>query len=363
MPKIREALFSDYEGIIKLEKDHDFVLKDYDDWEHIWKNNPAITKNWPMGWVLEDDSQEIVGYFGNIPMNYEYNNTKILAAAGRDFVVKKEFRSYSLMLINKYFIQKAPDMFIATTANYEGGKVQSAFKAKPIPADSTDIALFWITNYEQFIKSFCRKKNIPCISILTHPLSLALQGVDKIKGRNRFSCKDNSDIKIYYNFDDRFDEFWTKFKEKNKAKLLFVRDKTNLDWHFRHAIKKNHIWIFAIEEDNKIKNYIIFLRQDGEKIGLNRVRLIDYCSLDNDQNAFLKIMLSALEKFKQEGVCLIESIGFNIETRTIFGKSNPRKRKLSSWPFYYKSNREELTNILNDPKKWNPCYIDGEASI
>lgn len=363
MPKIRESLFKDYEGIIKLENSYDFDTKRFDEWEHIWKNSPAIVENWPMGWVLEDDSKEIVGYLGNIPMNYEYNNKKILVAAISEFIVKKEFRNYSIMLIKKYFDQKDPDLFINTTANYEGEKVYSAFKANRIPADSTDVALFWITNYKQFTKSACKKKNIPCIGVLCYPLFLVLLGLDKIKGRNRIYYKENSEVNICYDFDNRFDEFWTHFKKKNKSKILFVRDKSNLNWHFKYDIKKKDIWIFVIEKDNKITDYAIFLRQNGEKIGLERIRLIDYCSLNDEQDALLKIISCAIKKFKDDGIHLVESIGFDTDTRAIIEKSNPHKRKLLSWPFYYKSNREELTGILNDPEKWNPCYIDGDACV
>ena len=35
----------------------------------IWNKNPAYKKGWPIGWVLESN-KKIVGYLGNIPLNY-----------------------------------------------------------------------------------------------------------------------------------------------------------------------------------------------------------------------------------------------------------------------------------------------------
>ena len=100
MPIIRQAKFTDYKKIITLEKKYDFAIKDFEEWENRWRDNPAMSGNWTMGWVLEDNNKKIVGYLGNIPMDYICGNKKLLAAAMSDFVVDKEFRNYSILLFN-----------------------------------------------------------------------------------------------------------------------------------------------------------------------------------------------------------------------------------------------------------------------
>ena len=363
MPKIRQAEFADYEKIITLKKKYDFAIKSFEEWENRWRHNPAMSGNWTMGWVLEDNNKKIVGYLGNIPMDYICGNKKLLAAAMSDFVVDKEFRNYSIMLLKKYFTQEIPDFFITTTASHDGEKVYAAFKAERIPVHATDVALFWIINHKQFSKSICRKKNLPYPNYLYFPFYFAFMLLDIINGHICLPHKGTSEVQVVHEFDYRFDEFWTAYRNKYNSRLLFVRDRMHLDWHFKQAGKRKNLWIFIIEHDRKIQSYAIFLRQTAEKIGLERVRLIDYCSLKNEQSSFQKIITAAISLFRESGLHMIESIGFNESTRSAIEQSNPHKRSLLSWPFYYKSNRRELDNLLSDPNKWNPNYIDGDSSV
>ena len=69
-PRIREASFEDYAQITSLASLHGLGTRSYEEWTHLWTDNPAcrlIRERWPIGWVLEDENRRILGSVGNVP--------------------------------------------------------------------------------------------------------------------------------------------------------------------------------------------------------------------------------------------------------------------------------------------------------
>jgi len=362
--KLREAKYDDFEEIMKLQDRYSLQTKNYNEWQHLWKENPVIKdeKSFPIGWVLENNDRKIVGYLGNIPLAYEFSGRKLMAAATTSFVVDRSYRNSSLLLMNAFFKQRNVDLFLNTTANYEGEKVFSAFKARKIPSPSADIALFWITGYQGFIASLFLKKKVPLGCLAKYPLSLGMRISDKLIRRNQY-LEPRKRMKIYERFDERFNVFWEKLSKKYSNRILGIRDQAYLDWHFRYALAQKKIWIFVAEQDSKITSYAIFLRQDNPEIGLNRVRLIDFQTIEDDFSILQDMIFFGIKKCKEEGIYVLEIIGFNENKRTCLKKCLPYKRKLLSWPFLYKAKDNLLSEELNNPQVWDPCFYDGDASI
>ncbi len=372
MVNLREAFFSDLKGVAALmgRNDIEFRDKTLEEWEHLWKDNPVIKNSsiaWPIGWVLEVKDKEIVGFFGNIPVAYELKEKRLIAAVASSWVVDKVYRNYSMLLVNSYFSQRSnADLFLNATANYTAGKVfYDLFKAKKMPHGSYDSVYFQILNYRKFILSTTIKKGLPFGSVLTPPLSLLIYSLGKLTGRV-FKCCDmkapGGEERWLPYFDERFDEFWESLRTRY-SRFLCVRDNQSLKWHFKYAVLKNKIWIFTIEDKSRIISYAIFLRQDNPRIGLKRVRLIDFQAIDDNPSLLAKTIISGLSRCKQEDVHVLEAIGFNPQKIGIIKKFLPYKRKLESWPFFYKTPDESLSKALENSDLWDPCLFDGDASL
>src|SRR6266496_1078510 len=102
-PRLRQASFKDHQQIAGLESRYGLVSKNYDEWSHLWLGNPVykeVQPDWSIGWVLEDHDHRIVGTMGNIPLLYEFEGKKILAASGRHWVAEPSYRSASLILLD-----------------------------------------------------------------------------------------------------------------------------------------------------------------------------------------------------------------------------------------------------------------------
>lgn len=365
MFSIRDATFADFKDIVSLARDYGLGTKSYAEWQHLWKDNPVfkdVEKDWPIGWVLENENKRIVGYLGNIPFLYEFKGRRIIATATTSFVVDKNYRNYSLLLMNKFYSQRDVDLFLNTTATYESAKVCSAFKALKVPVAQTDTVLFWITGYQGFISSVFIKKRFPLSCIARYPLSLSIWCIDKLIKRNRFMNQGGGEVQDCKSIDERFDVFWDTLKKHNYNKILRVRNSEYLNWHFKYAIAQKKVWILISGKEH-ISSYAIFLRQDTPEIGLRRVRLIDFQSIDEDNYALAKMLSIGIKRCQEESVHVLEVIGFNAQKKSIMEGCHPHRRKLPSWPFFYKARNESLAKELNTPEAWDFCFLDGDASI
>src|SRR5438094_10344954 len=85
--KLRAASFKDYQQIALLESRYGLGTlrsKSYERWVHLWQGNPPyreLQAGWSIGWVLEDGNGQIVGSMANIPLLYELQGRRIVAAS------------------------------------------------------------------------------------------------------------------------------------------------------------------------------------------------------------------------------------------------------------------------------------------
>ncbi len=364
MVKVREASFKDYEFIMHLLKRHGFHVKSYIEWQHLWKNNPVLKDfkgSWPIGWILEDESKKrIVGYIGNIPIGYEIQGVKMIAAVSSSWIVDKPYRNYSLMLLHKYYTQNTTDLYFTTSAN-ETGEALYIYKARKLPVQTYNISLFWITNYAGFVCSVLSKYKIPLSNIFSYPLSFFLWAYDKLRGGNRYNREIKKGILYFNGFNEDFDIFWEKLKGHSDT-IMSIRNSETLNWHFKYAIKKGNIWIYAVKDNSEITAYAIFLKEDNPEYNLKRYRLVDM-QTTKDAECLMDLISVAIKRCKEEGVHMLEVLGFNNEKRNIMEKCYPHMRSLSYYPFFYKIKNRSMLNLLENPQSWDPCLFDGDSSL
>ncbi|PYY15094.1 MAG: hypothetical protein DMG61_07970 [Acidobacteria bacterium] len=85
---MREAKFSDFKAVEELKQRGRLATDSFENWERLWRNNPAVTNAqtvYPIGWVLEAGTS-IVGYLGNIVLQYRFRNRALTAATSHGLV-------------------------------------------------------------------------------------------------------------------------------------------------------------------------------------------------------------------------------------------------------------------------------------
>jgi len=75
-------------------------------------------------------------------------------------VVDSPYRSYSILLLDRYFHQKTVDLYLSTTVNPQASMALKVFNSPPIPLGAWDRSAFWITDYRGFAFSLLSMKEL-----------------------------------------------------------------------------------------------------------------------------------------------------------------------------------------------------------
>jgi hypothetical protein len=367
--QLRELSLEDYPQVTALQSRYGLGLKSYDEWSHIWVNNPVyleLRKNWPIGWVLENENKQIVGSHENIPVLYEFRKKRIVAATGRGMVVDSLYRGYALWLLMALFEQKTAQLCFDTTPNYETAQDDEALGALRVPVGAWDRHVFWITNYHGSLSIWLKRKMAKRIWPVVEPLSWALTPALVLKdtlARARLRrLSSGGALERCTTFDERFDAFWEDLRRENPDLLLAVRTREVLQWHFACALLQNRLWIWTINKDSRMAAYAIFLKTMNPASGITRVALVDFQSLGGNVAFLLPMLSAALETCRKDRVHLLENVGFSFENSGINNLA-PYRSRGQWWTYFYKARDKDLAEILSNPRAWAPSLYDGDVSI
>jgi hypothetical protein len=359
----RPVTFDDYGGIAELGTRYALEAESYEQWFHLWANNPVYHQfpNWPIGWVLENEEKEMVGHIGNVPLLYEFENRRLVAGASRAVVVDTRYRTYSFQLFRSFFKQKQVDLFLATTVNEQAAKANQVFRALRVPAGSWDESVFWITNYQGFSASLLAMKDVRA-KRLSYPLSAGLLLRDAVEGKWWKTRANGIEPECCTEFDERFEDFWQKLRRTYPHRLLANRSRETMQWHFRHPLEKGRAWVLTVSKGSALVAYAVFLRQDNTAFSLKRMRLVDFQALEDTE--FLRpILCHALARCRRDGIHMLEAMGFGPEKQRVIDSLSPHRRSLSSWRYFYKAADPQLAESLKTAEVWDPSCYDGDSSL
>jgi len=362
---LRQASFEDYEQISALQIRNGLTPTCYEAWSALWIDNPAYHEckaDWPIGWVIQAGTGEVVGFVGNIPVAYQFRGRKLRAATPVSWVVDEGYRGYSMWILDRVARQKGIDLLVCTTVGPASEPGLKAFRFSKVPVGTWNESTFWITNYRGLSQSVLTWKSIPFSRVISYSVSPALFWRDKFKHVWRKVDPSISEIETCSAFDSRFDEFWYSLAHQNPNVLLAVRTRETLAWHFRDPLLRNSAWIVAASKGPALTAYAIFQRQDSRD-GLKCVRLVDFQALKGCEQMLRPFLSWMLRRCGEEGIHVLEIIGRWLARPDLPQVLAPYHRRLCSWTYYYRASTEELSETLKHPEIWAPSSFDGDASL
>jgi hypothetical protein len=362
--RVRETRLDDYAQIAKLHLRNGLGVKSRSEWADLWLCNPSYLREngkWPIGWVIEGEHGEIFGSIANIPLDYSYQGQLLRGAASCSWAVDPEYRAYSMMMLDILTNQPRLDLLVSTTVSASVEPAFRMFHWSKVPAGTWDQSAFWIADYAGFARHVLKMKSVPMSELLSYPLSAALYGWDKL-GRRRVR-DGNAEIEAIGAIDHRFDGFWRQWETENSGRLLAVRTRESLSWHFHNALSRSDAWVVTASRGSRLGAYAMFDRHEDTASGLKRVRLVDFAALRECENLFPAVLRFALGECQEQGVHMLQTTGLWLRDSWTSACPPAHYRSLPSWSFYYRAASPDLASALRDPKVWAPTSFDGDASL
>jgi hypothetical protein len=368
MIKIRPADISDYEALVELGKSigHPFG-KSPAFWQRLHNEHPMAShmeSALPCAWLLEDSKGNIAGHLGNNFSLWSHQGQRFLAANTNQWMVKPELRSFSLLLLKKFYSQKKVDFFVSTSVTNKAKDLYLALGALPIPLEHYQKPVFAITNHRGFAESAFKKKGLPLPKASGFLAGTGLALYDKIKTKPAYKTeKSNYAFEILTRFDERFDSFFDSLIEQQAEVITLWRSSRFLNWYFKDQLASGQAWIIACYKAEILVGYAVLVRKDRASIGLKRMALADLQAIENHPAVISGILNKAKEACAHQAIHLLEATGFSKAKREILTKSLNRFREYSHFPYYYKCNNTDLADTLRDSAAWDPATLDGLDSL
>ncbi len=363
-PQLRPATFDDYDAIHALETFHFQEHQPLDDWRRFWTDNPLwprLADRWPIGWVLEEPGGRLVGSFCNVPSLYRFRGRDLLCANGRAWAVLPEYRGIALWLVSEYFAQTGVDLFVNTTVMPSAVPALSSFSDR-VPLGDWETAPYFATSHRALAGRALEKVKLPAWSLFTWPLAAVLRLRETLLAPRLPVSPPGVDVETVTEFDARFDDFWAELVHQHPDRLLAVRDRRTLTWHYARPLRRGRLWIHTAVRAGRLRAFAVAKRQDlGE--GLRRLRLVDFQTLEPEPDLLPGLLRSALRQARADGFAVLEQLGASLPGRAGFDRFAPYRRRLPSWPYYYHAPDADLATELLTPAVWDPSAYDGDASF
>jgi hypothetical protein len=347
-----------------LEERFDMASKSREQWLRLWVDNPAwrVVPSWPIGWVLETEDKEIVGSVASVPVVYQFNGRRLIASAGRAWVCDEPHRGYALLLLDAWLSQPEADLHLGTSINANSEMAHAATGSVRVPAGRWDRAGFWITNHRRFAAGALTKRGVRAAGLLGYPLSAVTAVASVLHPSLADLSRRKHEVIALDDFDDRFDDFWEALCKRYPERLMAVRSRELMAWHFRDALEDRQVWVLALQEGLRLSAYAVFVLKDEFDLKFRRVRLVDFQSLDGDELLY-PLLACALDRCRAEGIAMLENIGWQMQPGGLIERIAPHSRQLECWQYYYNAKDPELKKALAQPTAWNPSQFDGDASL
>jgi hypothetical protein len=276
-------------------------------------------------------------------------------------VAEPEYRSAALLLLDHVINQPRVDLYLNTTVSDASTAAVEMLGCARVPVGVWNEAAFWVTNYRGVARSYLARRKHRLATPLSYPLAAAAFVRDRLT--TRLPAAGDVDVVACPTFDERFDDFWSDARRAGPHLLWAVRTREVLDWHYRFALLSGRLWIAAVVDGGRIVAYAVFDRRDNTAIGLKRVRLADFQSLDGSAELLPPLLAWALRKCRAEGVHVLESLGRWLEPGELLDTIAPHRRTMPAWSSYYRASTPELAARLSDRRAWAPTLFDGNASL
>lgn len=352
---IKKLNISHYKSIKKLVTKSGFKIPDYSYWKELWGNK--IKTNIGDGII---HNNQIVGYHSHFEKKLIYKNKVYKILVSSNWNVKKKFRSFSLILLNRYFNKKS-DIYLTTTASNRVSKIWKSFNAHEINNKGCKMIFFSILNIRNFINILVLKKKFFYIKLLRPFFFLLLWINIKIK-KKKVEIKSCS-FKFTNSIDKEINLFNYKYEKQNSSPAE-KRSEGEILKYLNIIKNKKNIFILKIYKENVMLGYSILIKEkiintNYYRMFLGELRLYKQFHYNLDE-----IFDFFCEFSKKENCSILELRNLSKKILRKFNNKHYFLRKIDHNPYLIKfSTNFKKSEIDIIKTNFETSYLDGDCLL
>ena len=355
--RLRTAALADAEAIAQLHKRNGMGELDTVAWRSQWEAYPFAAEfgDVAIGWILETDSGQVVGYLGNVHMLYDLGGRCVKGAIATAWAVDAGHRNKSLQLMTAFLRQKSVDLWLDGSASPTASRVLTGMKLARIPIPGYAVPCFWAARPQGFAKAVLVKRAIRGASVLARPAGMLVNARDIVcrSGRGRMS----STVCRLGGFDDRFEAFWRSLWA-DPPRLRAVRTRAVLEWKFGAQLRSGSATIVATGEGGALSGYAVLVRRQSPELGMDLYDVADLQAIRDVPATIRDLLLGAIGIAREEGADAVKFMTGTPAKRAPADELRPYTYRLGFWQLYYKVASAELKAALSAADAWDFSLFD-----
>lgn len=313
-------------GFVDETRSEQFWLKRFRFW---WNENPVYHAGVPRGWVLWEEN-EIKGYLGNIPTEFQLNGQPVTALCPTTWRVLPTHRNHSLHLLYQAIRCAKGSISFNTTPSDDAARVLKGVKFNLFPYCANPIKSLIVVNPRRVLRSRGKSRFLSARAAwFGAPVLKVFQNYRTRLGRE----SKGTSVRLLTHADSSFDDLW--LRTRNRYVHTNVRTAAAINWQC-FGSEDFRKFLFGCFGVDRLLGYLITVI--GVRNGLNVASCADLW-LDPDSPEALRGLLGFAQRWAdKEGVDVIEiphfdeALGRQLAALGLF-----QRRFSGEQPAYYKA--------------------------
>ena len=317
---------------------HTFWLQRFELW---WTSNPAYSRQFPRGWILEKDTT-IVGFIGNIPVKFLVQGAEKIAAASSGWYVDPSIRGlYSLRLFNEFLKQKNVSLYLFKAEDESFREILRKYKFEEHLLPRSQKQYVYIIDKKKIdfiLLKFLLSGHGPKLTELPelykrigmlfcgYLYQKSMTRGDNLPGEGYTSS-------LCTSCDDTFIRIWKQYLDP--CDVTEFRDIATLNWlYFPEArFLKRVVVQCQRSRDKALAGYMVFDIVRKTPSGSGVMLLMEMCIQDNHPQVMTSLTSFAIEIGKQHNAALLEVWANSRETDAFFQSTFTMKRAAQQYRY------------------------------
>lgn len=328
--------------------------------KRFWISNPSVTQDSKLGWALEDESKNIRGFIGNIPVQYTMKNNICPAIWGTSWYVDEEAKDLALKLYINFTRQTEAILSNTQTERVEVVMKKIGFKELPVEW-CKGVFVFPLTIYnKQFFSAVFNRPSIKKTGLALFGMVMKIPQLF-VYLFIRLKPGDTSiRVERINEFPASADSWFEEFKSDQD--LTLVRNKKTYDWLFCQPGKQDEFIKHHIFYQGQSQGFLVYMTRQLK--GFHYLEIVDEALLPLPdkikKQIFLKSVFTLYRESRDANFILLRS---NMNKMVSFWYSLLGVRIRKNEKTYLKSgsvnpdiNRSTITSVDGDYIFFNPTH-------
>ena len=181
--------------------------------------------------------------------------------------------------------------------------------------------------------------------------ALAVRDIARRSGRGRLT----SEVRRLAQFDQRFDEFWSRICDSGR--LRAIRTRAALEWRFRGELRSQRIAVVAAERAGRLVGYAVLTRREGTEMGMDLYEVADLQAEGEDPSIVRDLLIGSIRIAREAGA---DAVKFAADTPVKQAAAEalcPYSYRVPFWQQYFKAD-PALVSQLSTADAWDFSRFD-----